>query len=54
MKINWTILVFALYFSLIETIHFGWNASPKSDAELICDGIALLIASLAFLKVSHE
>jgi hypothetical protein len=37
-------------FGLIETAYFGWNMWPGSEAELICDGIALLIMALAFRR----
>lgn len=37
----------ALWFWLIETHHFGWNMAPQSDAEMICDGIAMLLLSIA-------
>lgn len=38
-----------LVFSFAETAHFGWNVYPKSDAEFICDGIALVLLVLAFI-----
>ena len=47
---NWSILFLALTFGLMQTAHFGWNVTPTSDAEVICDGITLLIGALAFLK----
>lgn len=37
----------AIIFSLIETAHFGWNKFPQSDAEFICDGIAVILIALA-------
>lgn len=46
-RINWWIAFIAIWFWLIETAYFGWNASPGSDAELICDGLALLIFAIA-------
>lgn len=52
MKVNWTIFVLGQLFWLLETAHFGWDAFPVSDAELICDGIAVLITAMAFLKPS--
>jgi hypothetical protein len=30
-----------------ENIYFGWNASPKSDAELIADCLVLLTLAVA-------
>ena len=48
---NWTIMFFALCFNLIETAYFGWNFTPHSDAELICDGICFLIGAMAFIRV---
>lgn len=40
----------AVSFALFETAHFGWNWSPKSDAEIICDGIAFILFSLAWQR----
>lgn len=46
---NLYVLFLGLGFGLIETAHFGWNALPQSDAEVVCDGIAMLITALAFV-----
>lgn len=43
------ILVLAVFFSVIENAYFGWNWSPQSEAELICDGIAMLLFALGIL-----
>jgi hypothetical protein len=48
MTINIPRAVFAAFFGLVSTSYFGWNLSPKSEAELICDGITILIAALSF------
>ena len=32
--------------------YFGWNLTPQSDADIICDGMVVLIGALAFLKPS--
>jgi len=34
-------------FFIESNAHFGWNWMPKSDAELVCDGITLLLAAIA-------
>ncbi len=49
MKINWAIFLIAMAYGLVETGHYGWNWHAKSDAEMICDGIALLIVASAFV-----
>jgi len=46
---NKTILFCGLFYGFIETRYFGWNRTAGSDAEIICDGIAILIISLAWL-----
>lgn len=46
---NARIFMLGLIFGLIETAYFGWNMTPQSDAEVICDGIAIGISALAFL-----
>lgn len=44
---NWLRLFLAMAFGLGETIYFGNHFFPSSDAEIICDGIALLMAVLS-------
>lgn len=46
---NWPIFWIGNAWLLIETAHFGWNSLPKSDAEVICDGIGCLIVAMAWL-----
>lgn len=36
-------------FGLNGIAYFGWNARPKSIAELFADGLVTLIGALAFL-----
>ena len=49
-SMNWPILILAQFFWVMETAYFGWDLSPGSDSELICDGLVVLITALAFLK----
>ena len=44
---NWWIFWISFVFFIAENNHFGWNWKPKSDAELIADGIVLLILALS-------
>lgn len=37
----------ALFFAYWQNAYFGHNAFPKSDAELIADGIACILLVLA-------
>lgn len=46
---NLQIFFISLLFGTAETWYFGWNMTPQSDTEMICDGIALLIFALAFI-----
>jgi hypothetical protein len=46
--INWWRWWIAFLFYVEQNSYFGWNAMPKSDAELIADGITLLLTALAF------
>ena len=46
---NPRILLFALAFGLVKTAYFGWNFFPASDAEIICDGITIIIGALALV-----
>lgn len=50
MKVNWMILFFSVFFGTVETAYFGWNFTPQSESELICDGISILIGAMAFLR----
>jgi len=45
---NWVIFSIFIVFWWMQNNYFGWNAKPASDAELICDGITLLLMALAF------
>lgn len=47
---NWFILVLAAIFFYNQNKYFWWNALPQSDAELIADGIVVLLVALAFLQ----
>ena len=38
----------AMAWSIGETSYFGWNMFPKSDAELMADGLACLLFALAY------
>lgn len=46
---NWPVAAVAAWFFLLENSYFGWNFRPMSDAEIICDGLTLLIFATAFL-----
>lgn len=45
---NWWIFFLAVLFFIEQNRYFGWNAFPQSDAELMADGIMLVIAALSF------
>ncbi len=36
------------FYGIAETAYFGWNATPQSGAEMICDGITALLFVLAW------
>lgn len=46
---NFRIYILAAAFGLIETAYFGWNPTPMSPQELICDGITLALFALAII-----
>jgi hypothetical protein len=48
--VNIKVFIIATMFAVVENAYFGWNLTPKSDAELICDGIAMVMYALAFLR----
>lgn len=47
---RWQIWLIALAFGTWENIYFGWNAFPRSDTELMADGLTALIFALSFCK----
>ena len=49
MKINYRILWLSFIFSFVETVHFGWDVTAESDAEEICDGIAIILLAMSIL-----
>ena len=46
---NLRILFLASCFWVLETAYFGWNLSHQSDAEVVCDGIVMALAMIAYL-----
>lgn len=54
MKPSTCIWIAGLIWAFLETAHYGWNVVARSDAELICDGIAFVIFALAFLAAAIE
>jgi len=44
---NLYIALIGFSFFLMQNNYFGWNAMPKSDAELLADGITMLLFALA-------
>lgn len=49
MKASTVIWITSAIFGWLETAHYGWNWSAGSDAEMICDGIAMVMFCLAWL-----
>lgn len=54
MKASTAIWIVAAIFGWIETAHYGWNMAAQSDAEMICDGIAMLMFCLAWVAHAIE
>ena len=44
---NLKIFFISISYWALETSYFGWNMTPQTDSEIICDGIAFLILSLS-------
>jgi len=47
------IFIVAFIFWVMENNFFGWNSYPKSEAELICDGIVCLIVAIGISGVGR-
>lgn len=54
MKNSTALSLLAMFYAISETWHYGWHWSWKSDAEVIADGIALLIMALAWVANAIE
>jgi len=48
------ILFISIIFWLLETSYFGWNWSPQSPSEVVCDGIVAILVSLAVIADKLE
>ncbi len=48
---NYNRLFLAFMFFILQNRYFGWNGFPTSDAELIADGITVLLISISFKSV---
>lgn len=44
----------AIVFFMNQNNYFGWNMLPHSDAELIADGITLILSSMAMLASTNK
>lgn len=49
MIVHWLMIGAAAFFAVWENAYFGHNLFPQSDAELIADGLVLLMVILANL-----
>lgn len=47
---DYRIMFLGLFFGGIETAYFGWNFTPQSEAEVVCDGIVILITAIGLLR----
>lgn len=54
MKTSWIIYIMTVGFGLYETAYFGWNLTPGSPSEVICDGITAVLFALALRREPTE
>lgn len=54
MQMATCILFVVIFFVTWMNSYFGWNWYPKSEAELICDGISALMLCLFFVTAAIE
>lgn len=45
--VNWWRLLLTIVFYVHQNSYFGWHRAPQSEAELIADGLVLLLAALS-------
>jgi hypothetical protein len=50
----WMLYAIAIFYGYWVNRHFGWNWYPANDAELVADGIGLLLVALAVLTSAIE
>lgn len=50
-SVTWSRFFTGALYLVIESRYFGWHMWPKSDAEMICDGIGLLIIALSYQEI---
>lgn len=53
-KLGVTLFLIAIIFAISETIYFGGNLLPESNAETICDGIVLAIVIVAGILLKQK
>lgn len=46
------VVIVATVFGMAETIYFGSNWAPSSDAELVCDVIAASLVGIGLILIS--
>lgn len=46
---NFFIIVLAVWFYYLQNRYFGWNKTPNSSEELICDGIVIILIAMSFI-----
>jgi hypothetical protein len=49
---NLQVFICAVLFWLAQNSYFGWNWLPKSDAEMIADGITYLLLAMSFMTIT--
>jgi len=45
----YAVWIFPVAFFIAQNCYFGWNAKPKSDAELMADGLTIAMMMAAYL-----
>lgn len=40
---GWLLIIIGNVFGFLETQYFGWNWTPQTKAEYVCDGVAMCL-----------
>lgn len=49
--IGYSFMIFALIFAHVETLYFGSNLFPKTNAEILCDCLSIVFLMVGIILI---